>query len=38
MFNVRKTSCATCIYCSDLPWELARYEQEVRNEHGGFDG
>ena len=37
-FKVRKTSCPTCIYNKNSPLDLNDLEDQVRDNHGGFEG
>lgn len=35
-FKVRRTQCETCIYRKDSPLDLAKLENQVKDEHGCF--
>lgn len=37
-FKVQRSACATCIYRTDSPLDLARLEAEIADPHGGFTG
>jgi hypothetical protein len=38
MFKVQRKMCATCIYRSDSPLNLAKLEDDVRDPYVGFKG
>ena len=37
-FEVQRRPCATCIYRSDSPLDLAELEAQIADPHGGFQG
>ena len=38
MFKVQRKSCATCIYRKDSRLDIAKLENDVRDEYMGFKG